>query len=64
MHGNLYTLGYFAADICAGTPAQLFDVIIDTGSSLPAVACQGSSHCGTHSHPRGQSSRRFDEGGT
>ena len=61
LHGNLHTLGYFAAEICAGTPAQTFDVIIDTGSSLTAVACKGCSHCGSHTHPGIAGSRRFDE---
>ena len=50
MQGNLFSLGYFSANVCFGTPAQRFDVIIDTGSSLTAVPCADCSHCGSHQH--------------
>ena len=57
MQGNLYSLGYFSANVCLGTPAQRFDVIIDTGSSLTAVPCADCSHCGRHQHPTYVSAR-------
>lgn len=50
VQGNLFSLGYFSANVCFGTPGQRFDLIIDTGSSLTAMPCQGCSHCGSHSH--------------
>ena len=50
MQGNLFSLGYFSASVCFGTPAQRFDLIIDTGSSLTAVPCADCSHCGSHQH--------------
>ena len=57
MQGNIYSLGYFSANVCLGTPAQRFDVIIDTGSSLTAVPCADCSHCGRHQHPTYVSAR-------
>ena len=50
MQGNLHTLGYFSATVCMGTPPRSFDLIIDTGSALTAVPCDGCPHCGTHKH--------------
>lgn len=50
LHGNLHTLGYFSADVCVGTPARTFDLIVDTGSSLTAFPCEDCSHCGAHMH--------------
>lgn len=50
MKGNLHTLGYFSATVCMGTPARQFDLIVDTGSALTAVPCDGCPHCGVHKH--------------
>lgn len=33
MEGNLHTLGYFAADICVGTPPKVFNLIVGARSS-------------------------------
>ena len=46
--GDFDSLGYYYADIYAGTPAQKFSVIVDTGSGLLAVPCGGCSTCGAH----------------
>ena len=59
MQGNLHTLGYFSAYVCAGTPEKKFDLIVDTGSSLTAMPCQDCSHCGAHRH-QSYSNARFD----
>jgi hypothetical protein len=59
LQGNLHTLGYFSANVCLGTPALSFDLIVDTGSALTALPCAGCSECGTHQHAT-YSSRRFD----
>ena len=48
VQGNLHTLGYFAADVCLGTPPTSYELIVDTGSSLMALPCAGCSHCGQH----------------
>ena len=50
LQGNLHTLGYFSAYVCAGTPQTKFDLIVDTGSSLTAMPCRDCTHCGTHRH--------------
>ena len=59
MQGNLHTLGYFSAYVCAGTPEKKFDLIVDTGSSLTAMPCQDCSHCGAHRH-QAYTNARFD----
>jgi len=59
LQGNLHTLGYFSAYICAGTPQSKFDLIVDTGSSLTAMPCKDCSHCGSHRHSSYQNAR-FD----
>ena len=61
MQGNLHTLGYFSAYVCAGTPEKKFDLIVDTGSSLTAMPCQDCSHCGAHRH-QAYTNARFDTG--
>lgn len=50
LSGNLHTLGYFAAEVCLGTPQTSFELIVDTGSSLMALPCAGCTHCGQHKH--------------
>ena len=50
LEGNLHTLGYFAADVCVGTPPKTFELIVDTGSSLMALPCANCGHCGHHKH--------------
>mmetsp|Transcript_31088 Transcript_31088/g.99369 ORF Transcript_31088/g.99369 Transcript_31088/m.99369 type:complete len:228 (-) Transcript_31088:273-956(-) len=48
LSGNLHTLGYFAADVCVGSPARTFALIIDTGSGMTALPCDSCEHCGRH----------------
>ncbi|KAL3915331.1 MAG: hypothetical protein SGPRY_007267 [Prymnesium sp.] len=60
LHGNLHTLGYFSADVCVGTPARTFDLIVDTGSSLTAFPCEDCSHCGAHMHGTQRGARFSD----
>ena len=50
LEGNLNTLGYFSAEVCVGTPARSFDLIVDTGSALTAFPCSDCQHCGEHKH--------------
>ena len=59
LRGDLHTLGYFAADVCLGSPPRTFELIVDTGSSLMALPCAGCIHCGHHN--RGT---RFDPAGS
>ena len=49
--GNTMPLGYYYARVHAGTPGQVFTVIVDTGSSLMAIPCTGCSKCGKHMNP-------------
>ena len=51
---------YFSADVCVGTPAKSFDLIVDTGSSLTAFPCSDCSQCGSHPHADGHSNARYD----
>ncbi|KAJ1621220.1 aspartic peptidase domain-containing protein [Pavlovales sp. CCMP2436] len=51
LQGSLQ-LGYFSAVIGFGTPAQSFELIVDTGSHMTAVPCAGCTQCGRH--------RKFD----
>ena len=57
MEGNPEPLGYFFARLRVGTPGQDFTVIIDTGSSLLAIPCEGCNNCGRHEDPKFQPSR-------
>lgn len=50
LRGNLFTLGYFSAYVCVGTPPVRFDLIVDTGSALTALPCGSCTHCGAHKH--------------
>ena len=49
--GNTMPLGYYYARVHAGTPGQVFTVIVDTGSSLMAIPCTGCTKCGKHMNP-------------
>mmetsp|Transcript_16952 Transcript_16952/g.50123 ORF Transcript_16952/g.50123 Transcript_16952/m.50123 type:complete len:527 (-) Transcript_16952:84-1664(-) len=60
MSGNLHTLGYFSAPVCLGSPSRQFDLIVDTGSALTALPCEGCPHCGSHKHGS-VSGARFSE---
>lgn len=55
--GNLETLGYYAANICIGSPGTMHQVIIDTGSSMTAVPCATCTSCGHHKNPKYNPSR-------
>ncbi len=46
--GNTEPLGYFYTRLRVGTPGQDFAVIVDTGSALLAVPCEGCKSCGRH----------------
>ena len=46
--GNTEPLGYFYTRLRVGTPGQDFTVIVDTGSALLAVPCEGCKTCGRH----------------
>ena len=48
LSGVLHTLGYFSTEVCLGTPAKRYDLIVDTGSSITAVPCASCRACGTH----------------
>ena len=48
LSGALHTLGYYSTDVCIGSPAKRYDLIIDTGSSVTAVPCSTCRQCGTH----------------
>ena len=63
LEGNLNTLGYFSAEVCVGSPAKSFDLIVDTGSALTAYPCSDCPHCGAHQHTSSPGSR-FDPRGS
>lgn len=50
--GNLETLGYYAANVCIGSPGSMHQLIIDTGSSMTAVPCATCTTCGRHKNPK------------
>ena len=52
LSGDLANLGYFSTELRIGTPAQRFNVIVDTGSSVTAVPCAGCTRCGSHANDR------------
>ena len=58
LSGRLQTLGYFAAQLCLGTPPRRFELVVDTGSAITSVPCQSCNVCGLH---RCGISGRFDE---
>ena len=49
LYGSVRDNGVFTVHVALGTPAQTFDMIVDTGSTLAYVPCRecGAS-CGTH----------------
>ena len=47
-NGLSYSCRYFFVTIGLGTPSRNFSLIIDTGSSITYVPCQGCKHCGKH----------------
>lgn len=58
LRGNLVSSGYFAANMCLGTPPKRFELIVDTGSSITSVPCRRCASCGAHRCGR---RGRFDE---
>jgi hypothetical protein len=58
LSGHLTTTGYFSTNICLGTPARMYELVVDTGSSITSVPCRQCAECGPH---RCGSTGRFDE---
>lgn len=58
LKGSLVTSGYFSVDICLGTPARKYELVVDTGSSITSVPCHQCATCGVHQCGR---RGRFDE---
>jgi hypothetical protein len=55
--------GYFYTTVLLGTPPRPYDVIVDTGSTMTYVPCEGcalSGACGLHVH--GEAGSAFDPG--
>ena len=50
VYGSGVELGYYMAFVHAGTPPQLFSVILDTGSDMLVIPCKGCEKCGDHSY--------------
>ena len=46
--GELHTLGYYAINVCVGSPPRPYNLIVDTGSSVTALPCASCTQCGTH----------------
>eukprot|EP00798_Chlamydomonas_sp_ICE-L_P005797 gene5797-6078_t len=42
------SMGYFYVQISLGTPAKVFALIVDTGSTITYVPCNDCAHCGSH----------------
>ncbi len=47
IHGNI-TLNYYYLDAYIGTPPQIQSLIIDTGSHMTIIPCEGCSICRDH----------------
>ena len=50
--GELHTLGYYAINVCVGSPPRPYNLIVDTGSSVTALPCASCTQCGTHETKR------------
>jgi hypothetical protein len=48
LYGNIHTYAYWFVDLLVGTPPQRTSVIVDTGSSVCAFACDVCKNCGNH----------------
>lgn len=45
-------IGYYTLDVMVGTPPQKQSLILDTGSNLMIIPCQGCSYCNiNHENP-------------
>lgn len=64
LSGDLHTLGYFSAEVCIGSPAKRFDMIIDTGSALAVLPCADCTHCGQHRFSNDSTSRYSEAAST
>lgn len=49
LYGKFMSLGYYYTYLHVGDPEQFFTVIMDTGSVVTAIPCQGCKDCGKHS---------------
>ena len=58
LSGTLHGGGYYAVQVCLGTPGRQYELIVDTGSSVTSVPCRRCTSCGAHRCGR---RGRFDE---
>ena len=49
LYGKFSSLGYYYTYLHVGEPEQFFTVIMDTGSVVTAIPCEGCKDCGKHS---------------
>ena len=49
LFGKFSSLGYYYTYLHVGDPEQFFTVIMDTGSVVTAIPCEGCKDCGKHS---------------
>lgn len=49
LYGKFTSLGYYYTYLHVGDPEQFFTVIMDTGSVVTAIPCEGCKDCGKHS---------------
>ena len=45
LEGNLHTLGYFAADICVGTPPKVFNLIVGARGNRRSLGSAQRPRC-------------------
>ncbi|ESW27860.1 hypothetical protein PHAVU_003G238400 [Phaseolus vulgaris] len=54
LHDDLLLNGYYTTRLWIGTPAQMFALIVDTGSTVTYVPCSSCEQCGRHQDPKFQ----------
>ncbi|WVZ24459.1 hypothetical protein V8G54_003003 [Vigna mungo] len=54
LHDDLLLNGYYTTRLWIGTPAQIFALIVDTGSTVTYVPCSSCEQCGRHQDPKFQ----------